>query len=81
MFLQKSKRGNSAKSNKSIPKPKEQPKGVIQYDIESNTIQAELRKKLETGNNPLLLKMPLKAKTGFNTNVPRWQNIIPDEGD
>lgn len=58
--------------------------GIIQYDIQTNTITDQVKKKVEAGaGNPLLAN--LKAKRGINpaftSNAPRFQEKKVDEAD
>ena len=66
MFISKSKRQFSSTSRKSThaasrgtaaPAQKPEPKGVIQYDVKSNTIAATVNKKADAISNPLLANL------------------------
>jgi len=50
----KAKRGNSSVSRTTAAKSVKATVDVVQYDVETNTISATIRKKTESVNNPLL---------------------------
>ena len=79
MFISKTKRGASATIAKTSKSGKGGANGVLQYDVESKTINASVRQKVESITNPLLASLAKKTQTGFSTLAPRFTNNIADE--
>jgi hypothetical protein len=78
MFISKTRRGASATSTKAS-KGKVLDSGIIQYDVESKTINAEVRKKIDSITNPLLANLAKKTQSGFSSLAPRFNNNNSDE--
>lgn len=79
MFLSKTKRGASATTAKTSKSTKGGVHNVIQYDIESKTINASVKQKIDNITNPLLANLTKKSQTGFSTIAPRFNNQNSDE--
>jgi hypothetical protein len=79
MFISKTKRGVSATTAKTSKSGKGVASGVLQYDVESKTINATVRQKVDTITNPLLANLAKKSQTGFSTLAPRFNNNNADE--
>ena len=61
MFISKTKRGASATTTKASKNGKGIDNGVLQYDVESKTINAQVRKKVDSITNPLLANLAKKT--------------------
>ena len=79
MFISKTKRGASATSTKVSKGGKGIDSGIIQYDVESKTINAQVRKKVESITNPLLANLAKKTQSGFSSLAPRFIDKPSDE--
>jgi hypothetical protein len=79
MFISKTKRGASATSTKVSKSGKVIDSGIIQYDVESKTINAQVRKKVESITNPLLANLAKKTQSGFSSLAPRFIDKPSDE--
>lgn len=63
---------------------KVQQAAVVQYDVNTNTISDQIKKKAEGGyGNSLLTDLKLKRKInpGFSSNAPRFQAKKVDEAE
>lgn len=79
MFISKTKRGVSATSTAATNKGKDKQQAVLQYDVDSKTIGAQVKKKVETISNPILASLAKKTQSGFSSIAPRWNNNQSDE--
>lgn len=89
MFISKSRRQFSGQSRKStnagsratgLVQQPSQPKGVVQYDISTNTIAATVSKKADAVNNPLLANLTKRNQNAaFSSGTNRWKGGKTDE--